>query len=106
MIKPFVTETQESGDPLVLGYWNIRGMAQQIRFLLVHLDVKFIEHLYNEAEQEEWEQQKNSLGLEKPSLPYLIDERPGSDETVSLVGIIEILKYIAARYDPSLLGET
>ena len=43
-------------DPIVLGYWNIRGMAQQIRFLLVHLDVKFIEHEYNEAEEDEWEQ--------------------------------------------------
>ena len=42
-IRNFVTETQESSDPLVLGYWNIRGLAQQIRFLLVYLDVDFFD---------------------------------------------------------------
>ena len=30
-----------------LGYWNIRGLAQQIRYLFSHLNVEFDEKLYN-----------------------------------------------------------
>ena len=104
MIQPFVVVTQESCDSLVLGYWNIRGMAQQIRFLLVYLGINFVDQPYNEAEKWEWEEAKDSLGLASPSLPYLIDERPELEERVTLTDTLAILKYITESYDPSLLG--
>ena len=105
-IRNFVTETQESSDPIVLGYWNIRGLAQQIRFLLVYLDVDFFEQPYDEAEQWEWEQTKDSLGLKEPSLPYLIDERTAVRNKVGLTGPLAIMKYIAENFNPTLLGKS
>ena len=32
-----------------LGYWNIRGLAQPIRFMLVYLDIDFEDRTYEQG---------------------------------------------------------
>lgn len=77
-----------------LGYWNIRGWGECIRFLLWHLDIKFEDKMYRQSfedgkfDGEEWFKEKYKLGLPFPNLPYFID---GPNKiTFSL----QILKYI------------
>lgn len=56
-----------------LGYYNLRGLAQPIRFLLAYLGLKYTDKQY--ITREEWfENDKKHLGLEFPNLPYYIDE--------------------------------
>ena len=66
-----------------LGYWNIRGLAQPIRYLLVISGADFSEKRYQfgegssfaevESIQKNWKPDKESLGLDFPNLPYWID---------------------------------
>ena len=73
---------------------------------MVYLDVDFFDQPYDEAQQWEWEQTKDSLGLKEPSLPYLIDERTAVKNRVGLTGPLAIMKYIAENFNPTLLGES
>ena len=64
-------------------YWNIRGLAQPIRYLLVISGVEFNDKRYPygqgntveeiESIQKYWRQEKESLDLDFPNLPYYID---------------------------------
>ena len=85
-----------------LGYWNIRGMAQSIRYQLIYQGVKYNEELYHEAEgpdkRANWMKVKFNMGIEFPNLPYFIDGKLKMTETLA------IHQYIADKYDPSLLG--
>ena len=77
-------------------------MAQQIRFLLVYLEVPFEDETYEQGPApnhscENWENNKDFLGLEFPSLPYLIDDSTEED-VVRLTETRAILKYISAKY--------
>ncbi|KAM7539217.1 hypothetical protein Aperf_G00000052893 [Anoplocephala perfoliata] len=61
-----------------LGYWNIRGLAEQSRLLLRYLGVEFKEKLYEPGEPPRfdgntWVPEKFNLGLDFPNLPYYID---------------------------------
>ncbi|EAR99881.1 glutathione S-transferase, amine-terminal domain protein (macronuclear) [Tetrahymena thermophila SB210] len=57
---------------ITLGYWNVRGLGQSIRFLLAYLGVEYNSKVYSTAE--EWfGKDKNNLGLEFPNIPYIID---------------------------------
>lgn len=65
-------------DQLILGYWNIRGFAEPARLLLQYAKTPFTNKLYNfgdapDFKRDEWLKEKNSLGLDFPNLPYLID---------------------------------
>jgi glutathione S-transferase len=67
-----------SKDQLILGYWNIRGFAEPSRLLLHYTKTPFTNKLYQfgdtpDFKREEWLKDKNSLGLDFPNLPYLID---------------------------------
>ncbi len=90
----------------VLGYWNIRGIAQPIRYLLVYPDVDFHDFVYElggppDYSTSEWENAKHTLGLDQPKLPYYIDEDVRITETLA------IMKHISAKYQPSkMLGKT
>ena len=55
-----------------LGYWGIRGLAQVPRLLLAYSGVEFEDVLY--TERGAWfDQDKKSLGLNFPNIPYLLD---------------------------------
>ena len=90
----------------VLGYWDIRGAAQQIRFLLTYLQVDFRDKRYKQGDAPdysiiEWTNQKYTLGLDFPNLPFYIDE------DVKLTETLAIMNYISLKYKPaSMLGKT
>ena len=92
-------------DELVIGYWNIRGLGQAIRMMAEYVGADYREDLYNqgpgpEFSNKEWLDVKHTLGYDFPNLPYLKDGLTYLTETVA------ILKYIARKFDPSLIGKT
>lgn len=64
-------------DKPILGYWDIRGLAQAIRYQLVYQGIEFIDqHLHHTEDvqsRQAWLDQKGTLGLDFPNLPYFID---------------------------------
>ena len=81
-----------------LGYWKIRGLAQQIRYELVYLDVPFEDVMYELGDGPDfdnscWASVKPTLGMDFPNLPYMIDGDFKLTETPA------IMKYIAQKYD-------
>ena len=85
-----------------LGYWNIRGLGQGIRFQLIYQGVEFNDNKYKFIEGEnfrdEWLKKKQTLGLEFPNLPYFVDGSLKMTESMA------IHQYIADKWDPTLLG--
>ena len=92
---------------LKLGYWNIRGLAQPIRFVLEHLAIPYEEVLFRQAgasaaipfDKSCWFDVKDTLGLPFPNLPYLFHE------DVKISQSQAILRYVC-KLDPNcnLLG--
>lgn len=63
---------------LVLGYWDIRGLGEPIRYLLAHAGVPYEDKRYGfgdgpEPNRDEWLAVKYKLDLDFPNLPYIID---------------------------------
>ncbi|CAG7834956.1 unnamed protein product [Allacma fusca] len=106
------------GKP-VLGYWDIRGYAQQARLLLQYLGVDYENKLYgfgsgpepsDEAWTSEkftlgldfpnaWTSEKFTLGLDFPNVPYWIDDK------IKLTESKAILKYIAQTRGPETVPD-
>jgi len=91
-----------SGLP-ILGYWNIRGLAQSIRLLLGYAGVEFKEKHYvigdgPEFSYEDWYKEKFTLGLDFPNLPYYMEG------DLKLSQSNAILRYLARKHD--LMGQT
>ncbi|XP_075551103.1 glutathione S-transferase Mu 2-like [Dermacentor variabilis] len=64
--------------PLVLGYWDIRGIGEPIRYMLAHAGVPYEDKRYGfgdgpEPSMDEWLAVKYKLDLDFPNLPYIID---------------------------------
>ncbi|XP_022656938.1 glutathione S-transferase Mu 1-like [Varroa jacobsoni] len=86
-----------------VGYWDIRGLAQPIRYLLAYKEVDYEDKRYScgpppDFDLSQWFNEKFTLGLDFPNLPYLIDE------DVKLTQNLTILRYLARKYD--LDGQT
>ncbi|CAL4069478.1 unnamed protein product [Meganyctiphanes norvegica] len=61
-----------------LAYWDIRGLAEPIRLLLVYTGTKFEDKVYFTGpapayDKSSWLNVKFTLGLDLPNLPYYID---------------------------------
>ena len=75
--------------------------------MLAYLNIEYEDKIY-EAEgpptynRDCWFKEKFQLGLPFPNLPYFIDKFDGED--VHLTETSAIMKYIAAKWDPKLLG--
>jgi len=62
----------------ILGYWELRGLAAPIRYMLHYLGVEFEDKQYGMGtppnfNKDQWDAVKNKLNLEFPNLPYYID---------------------------------
>ena len=80
----------------VLAYWDIRCLAESIRLMLRYLNISFEDKTYStgdppEYARPEWQNDKVSLGLDFPNVPYWIDEK------VKLTESWAIMKYIARK---------
>ncbi|KAF2363363.1 Glutathione S-transferase C-terminal [Trinorchestia longiramus] len=87
----------------VLGYWDIRGLAQPIRLLLEYTGTKFDDKRYvcGEApdyDRSDWTKVKFTLGFDFPNLPYYCHE------SVRLTESGAILRHLARQH--GLTGAT
>lgn len=81
----------------VLGYWDIRGLAEYIRYLLAYAGVEYEDKRYGYGRapnwtREEWNADKYKLGLDFPNLPYYIDG------DVKITQSLAILKYLGRKH--------
>jgi glutathione S-transferase len=88
-----------------LGYWDIRGLGAQIRYMFAYLkvDYDYVPYACGDGpdfDKTSWTNVKETMGFEYPNLPYLEDGKTKITETFG------IMKYIAKKYDPSLLGRS
>ncbi|XP_072853586.2 glutathione S-transferase Mu 1-like isoform X4 [Pogona vitticeps] len=89
---------------IILGYWDIRGLAHAIRLLLEYTETPYEDKQYGvggedpEYDISQWTSVKEKLGLDFPNLPYLIDgERKITQSNA-------ILRYLARKH--KMCGET
>jgi len=90
-------------SPPVLGYWDIRGLAQPIRLLLAYTETPFEDKLYScgpppDWDRSSWTNEKFTLGLDFPNLPYYIDG------DLKITQSLAILRHVARKVN--LMGET
>ncbi|XP_074237391.1 glutathione S-transferase Mu 2 isoform X3 [Saimiri boliviensis] len=91
--------------PMILGYWDIRGLAHAIRLLLEYTDSSYEEKKYTmgdapDYDRSQWLKEKFKLGLDFPNLPYLIDGAHRITQSNA------ILRYIARKHNLLAGGET
>jgi len=77
-----------------LGYWNIRGIGNVIKFLLEYLRIEYNEKIYNVTVESEWFDEKFKLGLDFPNIPYYVDG------DFKLTESKVIAKYLVCHKDP------
>ena len=80
----------------ILGYWDIRCLAEPIRLMLHYLDIDFEDKRYPTGDppvydRSEWRKDKLCLGFDFPNLPYWIDGCTKVTESWA------IMKYIARK---------
>jgi glutathione S-transferase len=89
-----------------LGYWEFRGLGGHCRMLLTHLGVDFEDKRYPFGEAPEfagmaaWKEEKPTLPMAFPNLPYIIDDDVKVSENKA------ILRFICQKYKPEYLGRT
>ncbi|CAG2165791.1 unnamed protein product [Oppiella nova] len=86
-----------------LGYWDIRGLAQPIRLLLAYTDTPFTDKRYKvgpkpDLDRSQWTNEKNSLGLPFPNLPYYIDG------DIKITQSLAIIRHLSRKYQ--LMGNS
>ncbi|XP_026340397.1 glutathione S-transferase Mu 3 [Ursus americanus] len=92
-----------SKSTMVLGYWDIRGLAHAIRMLLEFTDTSYEEKQYTcgeapDYDRSQWLDVKFTLDLDFPNLPYLMDGKNKITQSNA------ILRYIARKHN--MCGET
>ncbi|XP_022698807.1 glutathione S-transferase class-mu 26 kDa isozyme 47-like isoform X3 [Varroa jacobsoni] len=76
-----------------LGYWNVRGLCSPIRYLLEYVGAEYDEVRYETSDAPKWQDDKTSLGMEFPNIPYLFD-----DDDLKLTQSMAILRYLGGKY--------
>ncbi|XP_078497436.1 glutathione S-transferase Mu 5-like [Lissotriton helveticus] len=88
---------------MILGYWDIRGLAHSIRLLLEYTGTAYEDKHYvtgpaPDYDKSQWLKEKETLGLDFPNLPYLIDG------DTKLTQSNAIIRYIGRKHN--LCGES
>ncbi|CAL1275165.1 unnamed protein product [Larinioides sclopetarius] len=80
------------GKP-ILGYWDLRGRAESIRYVLHYKKVDFEDKRYPMDPEgfQQWQKDKFSLGCDFPNLPYYIDG------DIKLTQSIAIMRYLGNK---------
>lgn len=86
---------------LTVGYWDVRGLGESLHLLLEYTGIEYQKEIYKQSEGKDdagtlkgpWLKVKteNTLGLDFPNLPYIIDGE------VKLSQSWALLKYIARK---------
>jgi len=81
-----------------LGYWDIRGLAAPIRYILAYVGEQYEDKRYKvgdapKYDRSHWFDVKFTLGLAFPNLPYYIDDKVKLTETNA------IFRYLGRKYD-------
>ncbi|XP_036308424.1 glutathione S-transferase Mu 3 [Pipistrellus kuhlii] len=92
-----------STKSMVLGYWDIRGLAHAIRLLLEFTGTNYEEKRYicggaPDFDKSQWLDVKFKLDLDFPNLPYLMDGKNKITQSNA------ILRYIARKHN--MCGDT
>ena len=74
--------SESGGGGIVLGYWNTRALAQDLRAMLIYKGVSFEDRRYAVGppplyDKSHWYDDKETLGLAFPNLPFLLDADAG-----------------------------
>lgn len=79
---------------IIFCYWDLRGLAEPISYLLHHVgaDVLIKRVPLSESGHQSWLEEKHKLGLDFPNLPYLIDG------DVKLTQSLAILRYLGRKF--------
>ncbi|CAK8679042.1 unnamed protein product [Clavelina lepadiformis] len=83
----------------ILGYWDVRGFGEAIRYMLEYLEVDYEDRRYvAQGPPPKWEGStfhpvRDSLGLDFPNVPYVIDGE------VRMTQMSAIMKYISRRFN-------
>ena len=83
--------------PITLGYWNIKGFAEVVRFVLALADQEYTE--VNHTLQEWGALKAENTILDFPNLPYLILE-----DGFKFTETYAICQYLARTYMTDLVG--
>merc|ERR1712062_437859 len=84
--------------PIVLGYWDTRGLAQPIRMLLEYAGADWKDEQYScghapDYDKTCWFGIKDTLGFDYPNLPYLIDGH------IKITQSNAILRYLGRKFE-------
>lgn len=88
---------------MILGYWDMRRLADAIRLLLEYTASTYAEkyRYVGDApgyDRSQWLSDKFTLGLDFPNLPYLIDGLTGSPRaTSSFATLLARITYVGRR---------
>lgn len=81
--------------PLTFGYWNVRGRGAPIRNLLCYIKANYEEVLYPldppNYSKEKWLQEKHSLSLDFPNLPWLKDTNNDTNDVVKITQVTPLI---------------
>jgi len=82
-----------------LGYWNIRGLAQAIRYVLEYSGIPWEDKRFNygpapEYSRHEWLDHKKTLTMSLPNLPYFINPNDGTSISQSKA----IMHHLARKF--------
>ncbi|CAG2178597.1 unnamed protein product [Oppiella nova] len=85
-----------------IGYWDNRGKAQSIRYLLKYAGVDFNDKRYEKAHKDIWFTAKPNLGLDFPNIPYYMDGDIKLSQSVAIMRYLARKHGLVARDDPTL----
>lgn len=88
-----------AAEPVVIGYWAIRGLAQPIRNLCRYMGIAWKDELFTQGDapeysRDEWLKAKDAMAdeLAYPNLPYM------KDGAVRITQSQAIMRYLARTY--------